>query len=84
MATKTIKYTPALGRMVASEAQGMDGTYHVVPSMAKWAIVPDGKVRAIRIFDSKPAAVAYARRAATKKYGMVVVHDRQGNVQTRY
>ncbi len=83
---KKATYTKALGARVASAARPENsGIYHVISTTLsdKWAVVPKGKVHAIKSFSTQKEAVTFARLTASKKNGEVVVHGKSGFVRTK-
>ena len=56
---------------------------HVIPSRGRWSVVRDGASRASRVLASKDEALKYARRRARRDSLQVVVHDRNGWVESR-
>ena len=87
---RNILYTTSLGRTVSQAAKKskMD-TVHVIPQIeGRWAVVADGSTKAVKVFDRKAAAVAYAKNYILLKKGtLVVIHDRDGRItskQTQY
>ena len=76
-------YTKKLGRRVATNARRIDSNrYHVILSDGqKWAVVADGNVKASRVFPDQLKAINFAREAATKLNGEVVVHKRTGEIE---
>lgn len=75
-----LTYTKARGRVVAQAAiRNTTGTYHVIASSGgKWAVVPAGRVKAIRLFTTKYAAIRFAKNRAAKYRGEVVIHAKTG------
>ena len=83
---KTISiYTKALGKAVAQQAKGFNRKYHVIPfKSGAWNVVAEGSIRAARTFDTKEAALTFAKsNAKTLGLGQVVVHGRDGRVSNR-
>jgi hypothetical protein len=56
---------------------------HVVPSRGGWAVFRSGASRASRVFETRYAAVTYARGLARKEGSVLYVHDRDGTVRHR-
>ncbi|WP_051907755.1 DUF2188 domain-containing protein [Flavimarina sp. Hel_I_48] len=76
-------YTKELGKKVAEGAKIVDPhRYHIIRSDGhKWAVVADGKTRALRVFPDQKQAKFYAEQTATKSNGKVIVHKSTGEVE---
>lgn len=82
MANKKI-YSKRLGKRVATNAKPIDShRLHVVLSDGqRWAVVADGNTRASRVFPDQIRAVQFAKDAATRLNGEVVVHKKTGEIE---
>lgn len=70
-------YTKRLGRAVAKKAKETDGKYHVIPFQVHcWGVVAEGNLRPVRTFNTKAAAVAFAKKHARSE---VIVHGADGS-----
>ncbi len=61
-------------------------TYHVTPKAGKgWAVTSEGAKRAVTIHDTKQEAVDRSKQLAKKQpLGQVVIHGRDGRIQTEH
>lgn len=60
-------------------------TYHVTPRQEGWAVTPTGATRASAATSTKAEAVARAKELAKKAHqGQVVIHGRDGRIQTEH
>lgn len=81
MKGKTI-YTKRLGKKVAAGTKIIDpNRYHIIRSDGqKWAVVADGKKRALRVFPNQEEAKSFAKKTAIKSNGKVVIHETTGAI----
>lgn len=56
--------------------------YHVTPHERGWQIRREGADRALETFDTKREAVARGRVVARNQHGMLLIHTRDGQIQT--
>lgn len=60
-------------------------TYHVTPLFNSWRVLRAGADRADSVHSSKAKAIARAKELASKvPLGQVVVHGRDGEIQSEY
>ena len=85
MAKTTSMYTKKLGKIVAKQAKVSTGSYHVIPAKVdKWDVVAEGSVDSFKKFNSKNAAVTFAKKyAANLTTGEVIVHGIDGRILNR-
>ena len=85
MANVNSIYTKRLGRTVARQAKGFVGKYHVIPAQIdRWNVVAEGSVIPYKRFNSRIAAINFAKRhAKVINLGEVVIHDIDGKVLNR-
>ncbi|MBU3677530.1 MAG: DUF2188 domain-containing protein [Chitinophagaceae bacterium] len=78
-------YTKKLAESLAAMAtERKKNKYHIITGLGNWRVVPDGKLRARRIFKSEEEAIQFAIEIAKKHQGEVVVHTYQGYVKERF
>lgn len=59
--------------------------YHVSPDQGGWMVKAEGGSRKLSTHSHKPEAVAAAReRAQSDNLGQVIVHKKDGTIQTEY
>lgn len=68
---------PFQERTVQAEARPQ----HVVPRDDQWAVLPQGREEAVRLFETKQDAFEAAREIARTNNTMLVVHRQDGTVQ---
>lgn len=56
---------------------------HVVPHQDKWAVRGAGAGRATEIFDRKSDAVSRAREIAQNQHSELVIHGKDGQIQSK-
>lgn len=56
---------------------------HVVPHQDKWAVRGAGAERATEIFDRKSEAVGRAREIAQNQHTELVIHGKDGQIQSK-
>lgn len=78
-------YTRRLGRDVARRAKGTVGRYHVIPAQSdKWNVVAEGKLKPFKAFQTRGAAVTFAKKyASVVNPGEVIIHDTDGRILGR-
>ena len=78
-------YTKELGASVGLAAKTNNPRkYHVILGEGKnWAVVADGKIRAIKVFSSRLGAINFAKETASKIKGEVVIHKETGEIEDR-
>lgn len=61
-------------------------TYHVVPKESGgWQLKKEGAKRAVQSFDRKAEAVAFGKdKAKSHALGQLIVHKKDGTIQTEY
>lgn len=77
-------YTKKLGELVASDATGeKELGYKVISSLSGgWSVRRCGGKRAVRVFDSRKDAVAFAKKyAKSKSADSLSIHDQSGMVK---
>ena len=68
-------------RIVYDAGNPSKNTLHVIYSGRKgWSIVPDGKLRAIRILPSKQIAISFAKNYLDE--GEITIHNTDGTVNS--
>jgi hypothetical protein len=78
-------YTKKLGSAVAKATRRNAGRYHVISRDSnRWAVVSEGSVRATKAFDTRRAAILFAKKAAMEKTGEVYIHGRRGDIEVSY
>lgn len=80
---KRITYNRALGRAIARGTRPVHGVrIHVMSGItSNWSVVREGNSVAVRNFNTRPQAVAFAKKyAATNLGNEVVVHSKLGEV----
>lgn len=84
MQNKSI-YTRSLGLKVANNAQPeFIRNFHVISrDSTKWTVVSDGKVRPIKVFTTRQAAINFAKKTASIKTGIVFIHHRSGQLKSK-
>jgi Uncharacterized protein conserved in bacteria (DUF2188) len=86
---KKLVYTERLGRKLAKAAADPQiGKYHVITYYSKpWAVVTKTSKRALRLFDTKREAIAFAKKhGLAKSKGEdveIVIHDNTAMVIDR-
>lgn len=73
---KSPKVREALREVVAEKNR-----VHVIPSAGGWSVTREGSNRASKVFERKDEAVDWARAAARKTAGELIVHNRLGMIQ---
>jgi|GEM_PF-7017734 len=80
-------YTEELGEKVAATARpDKISTIHVIFSIIshKWSVVPQGRLRALRVLTNKSEAISFARKTAIRlSADFIVVHDKYGEAAKR-
>lgn len=61
---------------------GAENRFHVISSRGGWLVIRDKSQRARKTFTSKGEAIAYARDLAGRLQGELVVHTRDGGLET--
>lgn len=56
---------------------------HVVPSSSRWAVRKSGAERALKIFDTKSAAIAYGQQLSVSEKTELYIHKKNGIVESR-
>lgn len=72
-----------LGEGATPPARATLSRVHVIPSEGKWAVKPSGSASATQVYSSKASAIAAAREIAKGKNGELVVHRRDGLIESR-
>jgi hypothetical protein len=87
MERKGAYYTEELGEKVAATARPAKiSKIHLIYSNIShtWSIVPQGRLRALRIFSSKSEATFFARKTAIRlSADFIIIHDKNGEVASR-
>ena len=75
-------YTRELGETVANGALRVNsGRYHVISGDAqRWTVVPEGRIRPIKVFSTQRQAIVFAKQTASKRTGEVFIHGRSGQI----
>lgn len=78
-------YTRRLGKIVADSAlREGEGNYHVISGVySKWAVLREGRMRSLRNFSNRREAVGFAKQMASKRSGLVIVHEQTGLVKEK-
>ena len=56
---------------------------HVVKKVEGWSVIAEGGTEVERIFDRKGAAMAYAYNLATKHDVCMLVHNKEGKIESK-
>lgn len=56
---------------------------HVISHKDGWAVKREGISRASKVYDKKPRAVTHAKSLAKKSSGLLIVHRKDGKIQSR-
>lgn len=60
-------------------------TYHITHKDGDWRVKKEGGQRAAKTFDNKADAVDFGREIAKKQeLGQVIIHKKDGTIQTEY
>lgn len=60
-------------------------TFHVVPAMDGWVIKKNGIKKFLKNFTKKDSAIKFAKRLAKHaKLGQLIIHKKNGRIQTEY
>lgn len=81
--TKSRKSDPSSSKKSDSPAHtGEHRNIHVVPSEDGWAVKKEGKEKPEHIYDVKDEAVKAAKEIVSSKNIRLIIHDKQGKIQT--
>ena len=59
--------------------------FHVTPDQGDWKVKREGAERASKTFEKKEAAVNYGReKAKNQDLGQVIIHKKDGTIQTEH
>jgi hypothetical protein len=87
MERKGAYYTEELGEKVAAAARPdrISKIHLIFSNISKtWSVVPQGRLRALRVLTSKSEAISFARKTAIRlSADFIVVHDKNGEVANR-
>jgi uncharacterized protein DUF2188 len=81
---KPLRYTKKLSLAVVKMAEiSAAKTYHIISTFNRpgWSIVPGGKDRALRRFETKQAAISYAKNFSNSSISKLIVHNKDGGVE---
>jgi hypothetical protein len=70
--------------MVKAEEMAKKSTNHVLPTSSGWAVKKSGAVKASRSFQSKVAAIRYARGLSRNEKTELYIHGKNGMIQDNY
>lgn len=58
--------------------------YHVIPNLSKgWSVTRSGATRAVKRFETKEAAIEYARGLSLSQEAELFVHRKDGTITER-
>jgi hypothetical protein len=61
------------------------GTYHITHKDGDWAVKKESAQRSVETFDNKADAVIFGREVAKDQpLGQLIVHKKDGKIQTEY
>lgn len=83
MPKKTTAATKKNDSKTGAKKKAATKTLHVVPRTGGWAIRNEGGSRATSVHSTQKGAVEAARSLAKKEAGAIVIHGRDGRVQSR-
>ncbi|WIV18098.1 DUF2188 domain-containing protein [Paenibacillus polygoni] len=80
--TKTRKSDPSSKKSDSPAHTGEHRNIHVVPSEDGWAVKKEGNEKPEHIYDVKDEAVKAAKEIVSSKNIRLIIHDKQGKIQT--